>query len=250
MRIRKTTVSAAGLAAALALSACSSAPPPAPPPTTIQMTVVGAAALNPDPNERPSPVMLRLYQLGPSDAFANADFFQVIDQDKATLGPTLLDRQELAVPPDSRQTVTIQPKPDVKTLAVAAAFRAYEKAGWRAMLPIEPNKANTFVLTAKDSSITLARQDSADGEAKTDDGTGTDKPDADKPDSEKPGADKPGADKPAADKPAASKSDAGQPAADAPKADKGEPAPKAAAVRPAVDQPPAAQHNLIIKGPS
>ncbi|WP_451975629.1 type VI secretion system lipoprotein TssJ [Azospirillum endophyticum] len=235
MRIRKTTWSAVGSAAVLALSACSSAPPPAPPPTTIQMTVVGASALNPDPNERPSPVMLRLYQLGPSDAFANADFFQVIDQDKATLGPTLLDRQELAVPPDSRQTVTIQPKPDVKTLAIAAAFRAYEKAGWRAMLPIEPNKANNFVLTAKDSSITLARQDDGEtGEAKADDETGSDKPDAEKPDAEKPDADKPNAVKPAAD---------------APKADKGEPAPKAAS-RPAVDQPPAAQHNLIIKGPS
>lgn len=225
MRIRKTTWSAAALAAALALAACSSAPKP-PPPTTIRLTVVGAKALNPDPSGRPSPVMLRLYQLGPSDAFANADFFQVMDQDKATLGPTLLDRQELAVQPGSKQTVTIQPKPDVKTLAIAAAFRAYEEAGWRALQPVEPNKANNFVLTAKGSTITLVRQDGEDGDAPVVDGEAEgDKPDDAKPDAEKPDADKA--------------------KADAPKAEKAEPAPKAA-----TDQPPAAKHNLILKGPS
>lgn len=232
MRIRKTIWSAAVLAAVPALAACSSAPPPPPPPTTIQLTVVGAKALNPDPNGRPSPVMLRLYQLGPSDAFANADFFQVIDQDKATLGPTLLDRQELAVPPDSRQTVTVQPKPDVKTLAVAAAFRAYEEAGWRAMQPIQPNKANNYVLTATGSTITLVPGDgAADGsdtpaDAKTEGAkTGEAKPEAGKPDAEKPNAEKPANEKPATEKPDA-------------------------APKPAADQPPAATHNLILKGAS
>ncbi|HYF90324.1 type VI secretion system lipoprotein TssJ [Azospirillum sp.] len=227
MRIRKTIWSAAVLAAVPALAACSSAPPPPPPPTTIQLTVVGAKALNPDPNGRPSPVMLRLYQLGPSDAFANADFFQVIDQDKATLGPTLLDRQELAVPPDSRQTVTVQPKPDVKTLAVAAAFRAYEEAGWRAMQPIQPNKANSFVLTATASTITLVPGDGANA--------GTDAPADAKAEDAKPEAEKPEAEKPAGDKPSAEK----------PNAEKPDATPK-----PAADQPPAATHNLILKGAS
>ena len=236
MRIRKTIWSAAVLAAVPALAACSSAPPPPPPPTTIQLTVVGAKALNPDPNGRPSPVMLRLYQLGPSDAFANADFFQVIDQDKATLGPTLLDRQELAVPPDSRQTVTVQPKPDAKTLAVAAAFRAYEEAGWRAMQPIQPNKANSFVLTATASTITLVPGDGAtDGSDAP-----AEKPDAAKADGAKPDAEKPAGDKPSTDKPATEK-----PATEKPAADKPEPAPK-----PAADGPPAATHNLILKGAS
>jgi type VI secretion system protein VasD len=236
MRIRKTMWSAAVLAAVPALAACSSAPPPPPPPTTIQLTVVGAKALNPDPNGRPSPVMLRLYQLGPSDAFANADFFQVIDQDKATLGPTLLDRQELAVPPDSRQTVTIQPKPDVKTLAIAAAFRAYEEAGWRAMQPIQPNKANSFVLTATASTITLVPGDGANA--------GTNAP-ADKPADAKAEDAKPAAGKPDAEKPPAEKASADKPATEKPPAEKPEPAPK-----PAADQLPAATHNLILKGAS
>ncbi|MFP5516798.1 MAG: type VI secretion system lipoprotein TssJ [Alphaproteobacteria bacterium] len=235
MRIRRTIWSAAVLAAVPALAACSSPPPP-PPPTTIQLTVVGAKALNPDPNGRPSPVMLRLYQLDPSDAFANADFFQVIDQDKATLGPTLLDRQELAVPPDSRQTVTVQPKPDVKTLAVAAAFRAYEEAGWRAMQPIQPNKANSFVLTATASTVTLVPGDGANA--------GTDAP-ADKPADAKAEDAEADPGKPEAEKPDAGKPSAEKPSAEKPSAEKPEAAPK-----PAADQPPAASHNLILKGAS
>lgn len=225
MRIRKTIWSAAVLAAVPALAACSSPPPP-PPPTTIQLTVIGAKALNPDPNGRPSPVMLRLYQLGPSDAFANADFFQVIDQDKATLGPTLLDRQELAVPPDSRQTVTVQPKPDVKTLAVAAAFRAYEEAGWRALQPIQPNKANSFVLTATASTIALVPGDGSDADAEA----AGNKPADAKADEAKPNGDKP---------------DAGKPSAGKALPDTLEAVPK-----PAADQSPAATHNLILKGAS
>ena len=195
MRIRKTIWSAAVLAAMPALAACSSAPPPPPPPTTIQLTVIGDKTLNPDPNGRPSPVMLRLYQLG----------------------PTLLDRQELAVPPESRQTVTVQPKPDVKTLAVAAAFRAYEEAGWRAMQPIQPNKANSFVLTATASTITLVPGDGASA--------GTDAPADAKADEAKPEAGKPDAEKPSPGKP------------------DGAPDPDA-------DQPPAAKHNLILEGAS
>ena len=230
MRIRKTMWSAAVLAAGPALAGCSSPPPP-PPPTTIQLTVVGAKALNPDPNGRPSPVMLRLYQLGPSDAFANADFFQVIDQDKATLGPTLLDRQELAVPPDSRQTVTVQPKPDVKTLAVAAAFRAYEEAGWRAMQPVQPNKANSFVLTATASTVTLAPGDGANA--------GTDAPADKQADAETEGA------KTEEGKPDAGKADGQKPDAEKPATEKPDATPK-----PTADQPPAATHNLILKGAS
>ncbi|PWC37560.1 type VI secretion system lipoprotein TssJ [Azospirillum sp. TSO35-2] len=201
--------------AAVSLTACSSTPTP-PPPTTIELTVVGSAALNPDPNGRPSPVMLRLYQLGPSDAFANADFFQIVDQDKATLGPTLLDRQELAVPPDSRQTVTIAPKPEVKTLAVAAAFRAYEEAGWRAMAVIKPNTRNAFVLTAKASKVTLTPpRDDTDGDsAPTEDGAKAD--------------DAKAADAKPDDKPAA----------------------KDAAIKAVTDPLPAATTNLIVKGAS
>ncbi|WP_372398800.1 type VI secretion system lipoprotein TssJ [Azospirillum sp. HJ39] len=224
-RVRSTTWAAGSLAAALALAACSSAPPPPPPPTTIQLTVVGAKALNPDPNGRPSPVMLRLYQLGPSDAFTNADFFQIIDQDKATLGPTLLDRQELAVAPDSRQTLTVQPKPEVKTLAVAAAFRAYEEAGWRALGTIQPNKANRFLLTATASTVTLTPR----GEGEADDA--------------KAGAEAGTAEEEAKTDP---KADAAAPKAEAPKTEppKSESAPNAAG------QPPAATHNLIVKGAS
>ncbi|MCG5240218.1 type VI secretion system lipoprotein TssJ [Azospirillum doebereinerae] len=143
------------LAVPLALSACGSAPPP-PTPTTVELTVTGAKDLNPDPNDRPSPVMLRVYQLGPSDAFANADFFQIIDQDKATLGPTLLDRQEIAVAPESSQTIAIAPKPDARTIAIAAAFRAYEEAGWRAMAPILPNTKNQWRLDVQARKVTLA----------------------------------------------------------------------------------------------
>lgn len=153
---RPTAVRALALCVLMPLAACSSKPPPPPPPTSVELSIVGAKDLNPDPNDRPSPVMLRIYQLGPSAAFANADFFQIVDQDKATLGPTLIDRQEIAVAPDSTQTVSFLTKPDVQNLAIAAGFRAYEEAGWRALAPIKPNAKNAWRLELQARKIVLA----------------------------------------------------------------------------------------------
>ncbi|MBP2298734.1 type VI secretion system lipoprotein TssJ [Azospirillum picis] len=228
-RTRTRISLAAGLAAATALAACSSAPPPPPPPTTISLTVVGSADLNPDPSGRPSPLMLRLYQLGPSDAFANADFFQIIDQDKATLGPTMLDRQELAVAPGGRQTVTVEPKPDARMLAVAAGYRAYEEAGWRAMVPVEPNRKNEFLLTAAAGKVTLAARGGEEAHQ-----TEADKTEAGEPEAGKANPDK-------------AKPDG----APIPAKPDGAPIPaKPAAALPPADPAPAATHNLIMKGPS
>ncbi len=153
---RRAAAPAVALGILLPLAACGSSPPPPPVPTSVELTVVGTKDLNPDPNGRPSPVMLRIYQLGPSAPFTNADFFQIVDQDKATLGPTLIDRQEIAVAPESSQTVAFATKPDTQTIAVAAAFRAYEEAGWRALAPVKPNAKNAWRLELQARKVVLA----------------------------------------------------------------------------------------------
>lgn len=151
-------------ATSLTLAACGSTPPPPPIPTSVQLTIVGAKDLNPAPGGRPSPVVLRIYQLGSDAAFANADFFQIVDQDKATLGPTLIDRQELVVTPGSSQTMAFEPKPDTRTIAVAAAFREYEKAGWQAFAPIKANAKNLWTLDLQARKVALVAPPPPKGE--------------------------------------------------------------------------------------
>lgn len=151
-------------ATSLTLAACGSTPPPPPIPTSVELTIVGAKDLNPAPGGRPSPVVLRIYQLGSAAAFANADFFQIVDQDKATLGPTLIDRQELVVTPGSSQTMAFEPKPDTRTIAVAAAFREYEKAGWQAVAPVKANAKNVWTLDLQARKVALVAPPPPKGE--------------------------------------------------------------------------------------
>jgi len=66
------------LVSALLLSACGSKGG-VPPVIKVGTDVEVAAALNPDPSGRPSPLVLVIYQLKSADDFRNKDFFSVFD---------------------------------------------------------------------------------------------------------------------------------------------------------------------------
>ena len=85
------------LAVLLAGGGCAKAPPPAAPaaptlpPITIAappeaktkaaMTLVATADTNPDGSGRPSPIVVRVYQLKTDGAFKGADFFALYDDE-------------------------------------------------------------------------------------------------------------------------------------------------------------------------
>ncbi|MGB7990462.1 MAG: type VI secretion system lipoprotein TssJ, partial [Candidatus Methylophosphatis roskildensis] len=66
------------LACLSAAASCSSAPKIpflSPKPTVITATIDAAATVNPDANGRPSPIVMRMFELRSIAAFNNADFF-------------------------------------------------------------------------------------------------------------------------------------------------------------------------------
>lgn len=131
---------------ALGLAGCGSDPEPPPPKTVAEVNLMAAPTLNPDINGRPSPVVVRFHQLVTTDLFNNADFFQLFEQDQAALGPTSVAKQEAVVQPGQIETIKIGIKPDVTALGVVVAFRNFEKATWRAVVPVEQDKINVVQL--------------------------------------------------------------------------------------------------------
>jgi type VI secretion system protein VasD len=131
------------LGALLLIAGCGSAPPP-PPPTIVTLDFTASADVNPDPSGRPSSVNLRYYQLGATSAFEKADYFQLHDKEPALLGKDLLDQQDELLAPGATKSVTIEGKPGVKSLGIAASFRNIDQATWRADVPIPPNKTTKF----------------------------------------------------------------------------------------------------------
>jgi type VI secretion system protein VasD len=140
--IRSRICGALMMAALVAvLSGCGSTPPP---PTTVELTAVAAPDVNPDPSGRPSPIVVRIYQLAATGAFESADYFQLHDKEAAVLGANLLDRQELALTPGTSEKLAITAKPGITAIGVAAAYRDIDRAQWRADAPIPPNKKTTL----------------------------------------------------------------------------------------------------------
>lgn len=140
-------VCASALAAALAgtLAGCAKPPPPKPP-SVLTIRIAATAQLNPDARARPSPVVLRVYELKSSAQFDSADFLSLFDKDQATLGADVVARDEMVLRPSETKTLTKPLNPDTKFIGVMAAFRELERARWRSLVAITADKNNAVTI--------------------------------------------------------------------------------------------------------
>jgi type VI secretion system protein VasD len=118
---------------ALTAGACSSKPPKPPPPT--KAAIVVTADVNPDAAGRPSPIVVRLYQLKEEGAFNGASYFALADKEQATLGPSLESREEYELQPGETKELVLKIPPDARYLAAVAAYRDLNNSKWKALSP-------------------------------------------------------------------------------------------------------------------
>ena len=129
--LRRRLLRLSCLLALAALAACSGQV------DSVKVSLVGAPGLNPAPGDTANPVQLRLYVLGNADKFGRADYFQLFDNEQATLGADLLGRDEEIVRPGQTRAVTLPAKPGARFFGVAVSYRNIDRATWRAVAPIQ-----------------------------------------------------------------------------------------------------------------
>jgi type VI secretion system protein VasD len=115
-----------------ALVGCSSPPPKPPQPVNVKLTLAASPDVNPDGQNRPSPIVVRVYQLKDDTGFKDADYFALYDKEAATLAATLVSRVEFELAPGEKRTVDYAVSPDTRYIGVAAAYRDIRNAQWRA----------------------------------------------------------------------------------------------------------------------
>jgi type VI secretion system protein VasD len=159
----------AGLLLMLAAAGCGllkKDPPPVPsaPPITIaappevetkaSMTLWAGADANPDRNQRPSPVLLRVYQLRADAAFQSSQFEPLFDDDKRVLGETFVTRDEFTLSPGEKRVLEVALARDTRFIGVIAAFRDIRdpSSEWRAVLPA-PRKGLMVTVAGKRVSV-------------------------------------------------------------------------------------------------
>ncbi len=155
------------LAIAWLFAACAKAPvieppPPPPPPVSVVVEAVAAADVNPDPEGRASPVIVRVYQLADDAAFGKAELFPLWDQEAQTLAATVVGRHEMRLAPGGRGEFAFKLDPKVRSIGVAAAYRDFRNATWKTSvaIPVEPVPGSTIrlVVSVGGSAVTARWQ--------------------------------------------------------------------------------------------
>lgn len=137
--------------ALVALAACSSSP------TTLSAEVTGGPQLNPDVRKRPSPVMVRVYELKATNAFDAADFVSLFEKEQAVLGAELVAREEFVLRPGEKRAITKTLSPDTKFVGVLAAFRELERTRWHVTVPVVAGKKNEVTILLGDTVVDAVR---------------------------------------------------------------------------------------------
>lgn len=137
-----------------ALFGCASPPKP----TLIKGVVNAHPTVNPDARGRPSPINVRVYALKSRAAFDSADFFSLYDKDKETLGPDLLDKEEMQLMPGANRTLEKQLPPEARHVGVIASFRDLEHAQWRMAVDIPPHQVSTLRISLEKNKVTVVRE--------------------------------------------------------------------------------------------
>jgi type VI secretion system protein VasD len=122
---------------ALVLAGCASGPRPVLP-TEVTYAVSVTAKANPDVRGRPSPVVIRIYELKSAATFDSADYFSLTEKEQSSLGAELIHREEMIIQPGQSSELKRKVSSDTKTVAVIASFRDLERSVWRQKKNLPP----------------------------------------------------------------------------------------------------------------
>jgi len=148
---RRDALLAGVLLMGVLLAGCSSGP------ALLTANVAASAQVNPDFKKRPSPIVVRVYELKASTQFESADFVSLFDKDQAVLGADLVSREEFVLRPGETKLIAKPLSPDTKFIGVMAAFRELERSRWHVVVPVAAGKKNVMAIGLTDIAIEARR---------------------------------------------------------------------------------------------
>ena len=131
-------------------------PPIAPPePTSVMLEIETAGDINPNPMGRPSPLVLRIYQLKSPSGFEKADFMSLYEKEEAVLGRDLVKKEEIILKVNEKQTIPVEVEDDTNALGLMAVFRNYEQSQWKATAVIIRHQPNQMNVNIRGNTLTM-----------------------------------------------------------------------------------------------
>lgn len=121
----------------------------------IELDVASHPNVNPDYSGRPSPVIVKLYELKSDLTFRQGDFNSLFSQPVQTLGADLVAADELVFVPSEAATVTYELMPETRFVGLVAGFRQMDRAEWRGIVPVSPEEKKVIRIQLSDVSLAL-----------------------------------------------------------------------------------------------
>ncbi len=103
--------------------------------------------LNPDQQHSALPVQVNIYQLSDKDAFDQATFRELWQQDKQTLGSSLISKRQVIIKPGDTTKVKITRANNCHYIGIVALFRRPGSDNWRVIY--EVTSTSSFIFSLK-----------------------------------------------------------------------------------------------------
>jgi type VI secretion system protein VasD len=118
--------------------------------TSAAINFTVAKDVNPDSDNRPSPLVISVYLLKDSRQFEREDFLSLYESAAKRLGQDLVNSVRLReFVPGEKRTEKIALDPSIRYIGVVAEYVQYDKAKTTLVLPIVDHKTNTFEVRAE-----------------------------------------------------------------------------------------------------
>lgn len=105
------------------------------------------AGLNPGASGQPAPVRVRIFELKNTANFTRADYFALVERASATLGPDLIDQDEVLLQPGQQLSVQRQLDPATRHVGIVVGYREIDQAQWRAVLDVVPGQRREYQIS-------------------------------------------------------------------------------------------------------
>lgn len=113
----------------LSLSACSS--------EAVTIHFLPDHSINTTKQHQELPLEIKLYQLSSKQAFTTASFHELWQQDRQTLGKSLLQRKIVIIKPGIKRTIELDKVSHARYLGLVAIYHNKPKArDWRLIIPM------------------------------------------------------------------------------------------------------------------
>ena len=112
-----------------------------------------AKDVNPDREGRPSPVVVKVFELSSRTLFDSQDFFALYDEPKNVLGPDLITKNEFEFSPGAKQTYDLTLSPGTRYAGILVAYQDLENARWREVIEIDTSGYDKYNVLVGELSV-------------------------------------------------------------------------------------------------